>query len=176
MKKKFWTSDKIVSFSAMSISLLTLFIFIKQTNIIEAQSHLSVMPYLMLETSNNSKDGTFKLDLENYGVGPAIIENRVIIYKGKEYDMEFEMFLREHIKEMDSVHIVNYSSVQIGLAIPAGSRRNVLTVGGGQKSYDTFVELISRLQNEGLDYKINYKSIYNDRWKINASQATPIEL
>ena len=52
-KKKFWTSDRIVGFSAMFISLITLFIFIKQTNIIDRQSKLSAMPYLMMQMSNN---------------------------------------------------------------------------------------------------------------------------
>ncbi|MBT8310320.1 MAG: hypothetical protein HKO72_01275, partial [Flavobacteriaceae bacterium] len=73
MKKKFWNSERVVSFSAMFISLLTLFIFIKQTNIIERQSRLSALPYLMVETSNNSEDNTFEIEIVNHGVGPAII-------------------------------------------------------------------------------------------------------
>lgn len=176
MKKKFWTSDKLVSFAAMFVSLLTLFIFIKQTNIIETQNHLSVMPYLMVESSNNSEDYSFALDLENYGVGPAIIEERLIYYDGKEYDMEFEPFLRTVIPEMDSVIINNHSTIQVGLALPAGGRRNVITVGGGKKSYETFLRIITEMQAKDLNYKIRYKSIYNDHWEINSENDVPKEL
>ena len=78
MKTKFWTSDKIVSFVAIIVSVFSLFIFVKQTNIIEEQNHLSVMPYLMLETANNGQDATFSIHIMNYGVGPAIIKKRTI--------------------------------------------------------------------------------------------------
>jgi len=176
MKKKFWTSDKMVSFAAIFVSLITLFIFIKQTNIIETQNHLSVMPYLMVESSNNSEEYTFALDLENYGVGPAIIEERVIFYDGKEFNMEFEPFLRQNIPEMDSVVTINHTTIQIGLAVPAGGRRNILTIGGGKTSYETFVRIMTEMQTKNLNYKIKYKSIYNDHWEINSKSDVPLEL
>ncbi|MEM7084895.1 MAG: hypothetical protein AAF489_01855 [Bacteroidota bacterium] len=175
-KKKFWTSDKLVSLAAMFVSLITLFIFIKQTNIIDTQNHLSVMPYLMVESSNNSEAYTYRIDLENYGVGPAIIEERVIYYEGKEYRMEFEPFLRATIPEMDSVVVINQSTIQTGLALPAGGRRNIITVGGGKKSYETFLRIITKMQTKDLNYKIEYKSIYNDRWEINSESDVPQEL
>lgn len=176
MKKKFWTSDKMVSLAAMFVSLLTLFIFIRQTNIIETQNHLSVMPYLMVESSKNAELYTFALDLENYGVGPAIIEERLIFYDGKEYNMEFEPFLRANVPEMDSVVTVNHSTIQIGLALPAQGKRNIITIGGGKRSYQTFVQIIMRLQSKGLNYRIRYKSIYNDHWEINSENDVPIAL
>lgn len=176
-KKKFWTSDKIVGFSAMFISLLTLFIFIRQTNIIEKQSHLSVLPYLMMETSNNSELGRFSIDIENYGVGPAFIERRVILYKNELYEMELVDFLKQNIPEMDSVVTINYSSLQRGLAISAGNKRNILTVGGGAKSYTTFLKIMDEILKDGFNYRIEYKSIYEDRWSISGDTdvPTPIE-
>lgn len=172
-KRTFWTSDKIVGFSAMFISLLTLFIFIRQTNIIEKQSRLSVLPYLMMETSNNSELGKFSIDVENFGVGPAIIERRVILYKNELYEMEIADFFRQNIPEMDSVKIINYSTLQQGLAISAGSKRNILTVGGGQKSYLTFLKIMDQLAKEGFNYRIEYKSIYEDRWSISGDTEVP---
>lgn len=162
----------------MFISLLTLFIFIKQTNIIERQSRLSALPYLMVETSNNSEDNTFEIEIVNHGVGPAIIEKRVIIYQGKEYNMEFQDFLRQYIPEMDSVNITSSSTVQIGLSIPAGRSREILKVGGGQKSYTTFLKIMQELQEENsvFDYEIQYRSIYEERWEIGSRSDVPIEL
>ncbi len=176
MKSKFWTSDKIVSIVAIAISLFTLFIFVKQTNIIEEQSKLSVLPYLMLDSSDNGAKKTFSIDLENYGVGPAIIESRVIHYKNKTYDMEFHEFLRDYVPEMDSIHIINFTTLHLGVAIPASSRRNVLIVGGDEYSYKAFLKILERLRSEGFDFEIQYKSIYDDRWKISSEALRPSEI
>ena len=81
-KKKFWTSDRIVSFSAISISLFTLIVFARQTSIIEKQSRLSALPYLNMEAGYNPDEDFITLTLNNYGVGPAIIEEMNISYEG----------------------------------------------------------------------------------------------
>ncbi|MBT8268432.1 MAG: hypothetical protein KJN59_04340, partial [Bacteroidia bacterium] len=60
--KKFLSTDKIVALTAMFIGVLTLIIFIRQTNIMDTQGRLSVMPYLLLETSNNGENRTFSID------------------------------------------------------------------------------------------------------------------
>ncbi|MEM7187778.1 MAG: hypothetical protein AAF466_14095, partial [Bacteroidota bacterium] len=171
--RKFWTADKIVGLSAMFISLMTLVIFIRQTNIIEEQSHLSVLPYLMMETSNDSELGRFKIDIENQGVGPAIIESRVILYKNELFDMEFADFLKQNIPAMDSVETINVSTLQQGLAISAGAKRNVLTVGGSRESYLQFLQIMQQLDEEGFDYRIQYRSIYNDSWTISSDTDVP---
>ena len=118
--------------------------------------------------------GQFKIDIENYGVGPAFIERRVIIYKNELYDMEFDDFLRENIPAMDSVKFINTTTLQIGLAISANTKRNLITVGGGQKSYLTFLKIMQDLENDGFDYRIQYKSIYEDRWTISAATDIPV--
>ena len=176
MKKKFWTSDKIVSFSAILISLFTLFIFVKQTNIIEEQSHLSVMPYLLMETSHNSEANEFKIFIVNHGVGPAIIDKRTILYNGSQYDMEFDEFLRTHIPEMDSVRVTNNATLQPGFALPAGGSRNLLTVGGNKKSYEKFLGIMQQIQAGEFDYNITYSSIYGHRWEISSRTDRPVDI
>lgn len=176
MKKKFWTSDKLMAISALSISLITLFIFVKQTNIMEKQSHLSAMPYLMIEGSDQGFDKIFILDLVNHGVGPAIIVDRKITYKGKEYNLEFDEFLKEHMEGMDSVNIISNSTIHKGLAIPAGSTRTIIKIGGGAKSYYDFLKVLEKLSPPDFDYKITYKSIYNDQWFIDATDTEPTAL
>lgn len=175
-KRKFWSSDKIVSFSAIFISFLTLYIFIRQTNLIEVQNHLSVMPYLMLETSDNGELHTFSIDLENYGVGPAIIEGSMIHYKGERYEMQFREFLEQNIPEIDSVVVINYTTIENGIAIPADNHRNIITAGGGRESYIRFLNILKKLEEDGFYYEIRYRSIYNDHWKITANEAVPEEL
>lgn len=173
MKKRFWTSDKIVSLVALGISLLTLYIFVRQTNIIEEQSKRSVMPYLMLDSSNNGEKGTYSIDVVNYGVGPAIVESRVIYYQGKSYDMELHDFLHQQIPEMDSVHLVNFTTFQVGVAVPANSSRNMLIAGGDEVSYHTFLKILQKLTDNDFNYEIKYKSIYDEHWMITGDNNVP---
>ncbi len=176
MKKKFWTSDKIVSVVALAISLFTLYIFVRQTNIIEEQSRRSVMPYLMLDSANNSANNTYSISIVNYGVGPAIVESRKIYYKNKMYDMEFYEFLKEQVPEMDSVNFINTTTLQVGVAIPSSAERNILVVGGDETSYQTFLKVVQKLMEEDFDYKIKYKSIYDEHWSISSKEQVPIHI
>ncbi|MBT8223808.1 MAG: hypothetical protein KJN96_11640, partial [Eudoraea sp.] len=54
-----WNSDRILGLSAMSISFITLVIFIYQTNLMSKQNYLSILPYLQLSTSNDSENNSF---------------------------------------------------------------------------------------------------------------------
>lgn len=173
MKKKFWTSDKLVALTALIISLLSLYIFIRQTNIIEEQSHLSVMPYLLFESSNDGENQKFSISLVNYGVGPAIITERKLFYKGKTYDMEVVDFMGEVFPQFDTLNVMNNSTAQPGLAIPVGGERNLLTVGGNPEDYQEMLKLMQELFDNNLDYRVEYKSIYNDRWYLDAKTNGP---
>ena len=174
-KLKLPATDRLLGLVAMFVSLVTLIIFVRQTNFMEKESRLNVLPYLMLETSNNGQDNEFRIEIYNYGVGPGIIESRSVVYKGKEYDMEFPDFLAENFPQMDSINLINTSSVQPGLAIPAGQHRTVLVAGGTKSSYLNFLKLMEEMQapENGFDYRINYKSIFDDRWVINALEQEP---
>ncbi len=176
MKKKFWTSDKLVGLVAILISLITLIIFVRQTNIIERQSRLSVMPYLMISKSEVGSENKHSFELINYGVGPAIIDSSLIFYKEKIHHKEFIDFLQAEIKTMDSIPVLNRSQISKGLAIPAGGGRNFLTIGGNQKAYDAFLDVWDELVDNGFYFEIYYRSIYNDQWRITSETDLPQKL
>lgn len=46
MKKRFWNTDKLMSFLAILLSVGTLLVFIYQTNLIRKQQYAAVYPYL----------------------------------------------------------------------------------------------------------------------------------
>ncbi len=176
MKKKFWTSDKIVSFVAIVVSIFSLFIFVRQTNIIEEQNHLSVMPYLMLESSNNSSQNEFRIEIVNHGVGPAIIEERLIFFKGEKHDMEFVEFLTEIAPDTDSIFVISSATLQPGFALPAGASRQILKIGGSKKSYEDFMRFMAITQTDDFSYEIKYKSIYDDHWEISSRDEVPMKI
>lgn len=176
MKKKFWTSDKLFGLVAMFISVITLIIFVKQTNIMEKQSRLSAMPYLMIETSEIGSKNVYSFQLVNHGVGPAVIDTTILFYRGKTHNMEFKDFLKTNFQSMDSIAILNNASINRGLAIPAGGVRNILQVGGNKEDYDDFFLVLEELYSNDFDFEIRYRSIYDDKWRITSKDEIPEKL
>ncbi|TJY35831.1 hypothetical protein [Pontimicrobium aquaticum] len=180
-KKKFqWNSDKLLGISAMSISFITLVIFIYQTNLMSKQNYLSILPYLSISTSDNSANNTFAISLDNYGVGPAIIESTILSYQGKnedliDYDNEFLKYLKAKAPILDSITAISYSTLDKGLAIPAGTKYNILTV-FSEKDYKLYKTTLKELVDKGLYFEINYKSIQDEHWKINNLTKGPEKL
>ena len=173
----FLTSDKIFGLTAMLISLVTLVIFVRQTNIMDKQSRLSALPYLMVEQSTNSTQHRIQFSLVNHGVGPAIIESRKIVYQGKEYDQDFYQFITQSLPALDTIEPFNWSNVYTGQAIPNGGRIVMAALGNDSISYGiavkTFQNLLA-LKDEGDFYfEIIYTSIYGDRWRLSTNLKIP---
>ncbi len=173
--KQFWNSDKIISISAMLISLMTLIVFILQTNIIREQQRLSVLPYLYM-VNENSGLPTYKFKLMNNGIGPAFIESVNVRYKGKTFNMDIPTFLYQNVPEMDSVYNVFHSNLVDGQLIPAGKEIAIFEVNNSIEDAEKLLKVMRQLNDEGFDYEIVYKSIYEERWKLNSSSISPIKM
>lgn len=170
------STDRIVSLSAIFISLLTLVIFIYQTNLMQKQNRLSILPYLSLGSYINHDAGTLELELKNLGIGPAIIESRKVYYKDKWLDIDFiDLINEEYIKD-DSTISVYYTSINHGTAIPANESLSLVKVFMPKEKFPEFLAWFEHIQEYETDYEIIYKSLYQDRWKINAKSNIPIEL
>jgi len=103
MKKK--SVDRIIGLSAILISLLTLIMFIYQTRLMHEQSRLSVLPRLGFISSTALIDSmvTYTLELENNGIGPAIINSAQIISNGKVSDLDMEVFFENNYQSLNSL-------------------------------------------------------------------------
>ncbi len=176
-KGAFLSSDKIFGLTAMLISLVTLIIFVRQTNIMDKQSRLSALPYLMVERSTNSKQHRIQFSLVNQGVGPAIIESRKIRYEGKEYDQDFYGFMTESVPELDTIEPFNWSNIYKGQAIPANGRVIMVAAGNNRKEFELYINTLEKFQNsDDFYFEIVYTSIYGERWKISSDSEVPIKL
>ncbi len=176
-----WNSDKILSLSAMTISLFTLIIFIYQTNLMSKQNFISILPYLQLSTSSNTPENIFSLDIKNHGVGPAILESVVIYYDGKKHDLkDFDNRLYDYLiyqkPILDSVKFFSNATLDKGIAIPANSTYNVFRVQNSEKDYNLITRSLEELLSNGLRYEIIYKSIQNERWMIYNNSEGPQKL
>lgn len=177
-KKKFTlSSDKLFGLTAMLISLVTLIIFVRQTNIMDKQSRLSALPYLMVEQSTSPKNHKIQFSLVNQGVGPAIIESRKIRVDGKEYNQDFYEFMTQSVPELDTIEPFNWSSIYKGQAIPANGRVVMVAIGENRKEFEVFLSTLEKLQsNNDFYFEITYASIYGDRWKLSTDSEVPEKL
>lgn len=161
----------------MFISLVTLIIFVRQTNIMDKQSRLSALPYLMVEQSTSKEKHTIQFSLVNHGVGPAIIESRKIRYKGKEYDQDLYQFMTQSVPALDSIEPFNWSNVYKGQAIPANGRIVMIGMGNDQKEYELVLKTLDKLQGkDNIYFEVIYNSIYGGRWRLSTDSRIPEKL
>ena len=177
LKPKFWNADKIVSFSAILISLATMAIYLYQTHLIQKQQHASVMPYLMIGTSHHN-EGHFSVQLSNDGLGPAMIEEVKVHYLNKEYpdcDLPTFFYTYNPIEKDSSMNVFAYSNIGPGMFIPANKIITLMEI-------DENVEMASKLKNyfwgtkSAVELEITYSSIYGDKWKIRGIVKRPTKI
>ena len=158
-------TDRIIGLSAMLISLLTLCIFIYQTNIIRTQSRLSVTPRLAFTTSLDHSDSTyyFSISLVNKGLGPGIVESVEITHEGKNYPLNFPLFMKEiYPKYKDYGEIVQNMTIGTGTTL---SEKESIKLYTFAFHFNNFKSLSEYLGSDGgdrmpFDITINYSSIY----------------
>ncbi len=165
----------------MSISVMTLVIFIYQTNLMSKQNYLSILPYLQVSTSNNAIETSFTIRLLNHGVGPAIIESVTMIHNGRrdnlvDYKNQILPYLISLKPSMDSIQYFSSSTIEKGIAIPANSAYTLLKIKESQKDYEIFITSLNQLEQDGLQFEIVYKSMQNERWMISNTSEGPIKL
>lgn len=180
-RKLKWNSEKILSLSAMSMSFITLLIFMYQTDLMKKQNYLSILPYLSVTDTSNAAEQTYELDMYNHGIGPAILESTTIIYKTKKYDLrEYDSrvftFLRTVAPQLDSIRNFSSSTLDPGMAIPANSKYNIFAVTNSSRDFGIMTSELERLLSEGLNFEIIYKSMQNERWLISIDSEGPIKL
>ena len=176
-----WDSDKILSISAMTMSFVTLLIFMYQTNLMKRQNYLSILPYLAVTDTHNAAEQTYELDIYNHGVGPAIIESVTMIHGSEKYDLrEYDNrvydFLLRQAPQLDSVRNFSSSTLEKGMAIPANSKYNIFAVTNSSRDFALITTELERLLAEGMDFEIVYKSMQNERWLISKDSEGPKKL
>lgn len=179
--KKGPSTDRIIGISAMLISLMTLIIFLYQTNLIKDQSRLSVRPRLTFSKNIdktltvNDEDSTtqtrikIRLKLRNNGLGPAIIESCKVMDKGQSYEMM--SFFQEAYPELTTYGFFNQiTDLTSGEAIPASEAVYLFSY-----EYDAKHEKeLNALFNTETDYafpfefSIIYSSMYGEKWRVSS--------
>ena len=180
-KKRKFKTDRIIGLSAMSISLMTLIIFIYQTNLIREQNRLSVTPRLSFNESQVENDSVMLLtyEIKNKGLGPGIIDSISILYKGNRYDANYRTFFQENLGELfEKAHINSTTYLTSGTAISADERISLFQITIAKENFDIFLNAREKGDLSHFDLEVYYSSIYQEHWKIqlNSNSAIPESL
>lgn len=180
-KSTSWNSDKIVGISAIGISFITLLIFLYQTNLMRKQNHLSILPYVAISITDNPANATYRLSLINHGVGPAIIDQVVLKYKGEiidmaQYDNVMLEFLKDRHPHLDSLKAFSYATLEKGMAIPANTTYTVLEAKQSARDYAILKDALEGMIEQGLYFEIYYSSIQQEHWRISNATKGPEKL
>jgi hypothetical protein len=173
-KNPFWTVDRLLAVCAMIVSFGTFSMYIYQTHLIRVQQHAAVWPNLELGPSIHitEKEGYYTIVLENSGVGPAILEEANIVFKGKKYRASFWYFFKnDFLPKNTSYQNISSSDLYAGRVIQAGKRIELLRTNDLQTA-KSFLEIFSG-DTPQVSLDIVYRSIYNEHWKITGGFGIP---
>lgn len=159
LSPKFWNADKIVSFSAILISLATMGVYIYQTHLIQKQQSASVMPYLRMSYSYDQD--RFQFLITNEGLGPAFIDEVNTYYKGKKYSRDIAIFFQDHYRKIDSTIYLSYSNIEEGMLFSNGKKINIVSK---FNSVENTKKLRKIFFDEKLEMEVIYSSIYGEKW------------
>ncbi len=171
MDKKFWTSEKLLSLTAVLISVCTFLVFLYQTNLIKKQQYMSVFPYVSIQHVGINTDA-YQFLVENNGIGPAILEKiRVETEEGKIYSDVID-YLNATLTEKDTIGFL-YGNLSQGLLLPEKESIEVIALTDEKES--SARRLFELLSAKKIKITLGYKSIYGERWTCSNQNKTPIK-
>ncbi|RDY61527.1 hypothetical protein [Flagellimonas nanhaiensis] len=182
-KKTSFNADRLIGLSAILISLLTLFIFLYQTNLLKEQSRLSVRPRLTFSKTINktvtmsatdsvsSVRINLSLTVRNDGLGPAIVQSNNILDKGQRYDNIITFFDEVYPKLKEYGVFSQVTELKVGEAVPASETIGLFTYEYNQNREDEIKEYLNITESYEFPFAIliEYSSMYEEKWVVNSN-------
>ncbi|MBC8110524.1 MAG: hypothetical protein H7Y04_05635 [Verrucomicrobia bacterium] len=151
-----WKPEVLFSVLSLSVSLFSLSFIVIQTNIMQSQQQASVWPYLELKLG--ILENKFYVDVQNKGVGPAIVEFVEFEHKGIKYD-SFEK-LAKFIVNDSTFNYSNIITVSIQKSVLSASEKIRIFQANELRHATKLIYATSDIK-----IKIRYRSIYGKKWE-----------
>ena len=148
-------TDRILSICAILIGLMTLVVYFIQTRLLIEQQHAGVWPCIEI-TATNTYEGTndkesFKVNITNKGIGPAIIKKVELTFRGKVYHEYSDIFFMVN-------HNYNFGRSSLeGRVMAANETVNPLQIPLSTEGHK-FSQIFYNA--DSLQCKIYYQSVY----------------
>lgn len=174
-----WTPEKVMSSSAVVISLVSLVALFYQLNLareendlIRKQQSASVLPHLSFAYSTSSQ--RYQISVVNKGVGPAFVTEAEFVLNGTETfgrsDLLFNR-ISEIIQEAEGQKaVMSTYSFQKGEVIPANQEMEILST-RGETPTALFLKYLNSLD---WDYSVIYEDVYGAQWKLSRENIFPV--
>lgn len=168
-----WSTDRIVSISAILVSISTLLVIIYQTHLMGEAQRASVMPYL--EISMSVRGDRQVLRVTNTGIGPAMIrEVRILtpdsVFQGGPFVFSKRLINVSEDFDWYSTDLLIPDRLIIASQSLSAFSHSVEGTRGNWIS-DTF-KFPYNPQGWAV-IEISYESIYGDRWTSRSDQLAP---
>ncbi|MBO6607023.1 hypothetical protein [Psychroserpens sp.] len=168
-----WTTDKIMSTSALFISVISLIALLYQSYLAREENKLnqmqqsaSVLPHLNQWFSDYNDE--FKIIIGNKGVGPAFIkevEFKLDSTNTFNNSKDLIKYIFRNKKILESVPYVQ-STIVKGFVLPANDFINVIEV-SGQDNINRFKQVMA---STPIIFKIVYEDVYGTRWMLSNTE------
>lgn len=154
--------DRIVSGSAMFVALSSLAIALYEVRMMREHDRLSVWPYVTL--FNSDSGGVYTFNVQNVGIGPALIRSFEVSVDGKPRRNWGEVVdqLGVDISGTPSA----YSSFGKGTVLLPGAKTRVLELGPAGAS-----QAFHRAVQHRMDVRTCYCSLYEQCWVMSHETA-----
>lgn len=169
-KKIDWTAEKIMSTSALFISVISLIALLYQSylareenKLIQQQQSASVLPHLSQWFSNTSNG--FKVIFGNKGVGPAFIKEVKLEMKDTTFYNTDHLVnhILKTIYKRDSISIpASTSTFSDGYVLPANEAIEIIVI----KKPEHIKIFRNFLDKSDLEYTITYADVYGAEWTL----------
>lgn len=166
-KSRFLRADLIVALLAVVIGLCTMFVYIYQARIMSKQMHMAAWPYL--ETNFSRTNNSFTVNVQNKGIGPAIIK--------KAYVVVDDVPLADTQANIDSITFIITGSRNI-----LNGYTNLLGRVMAPNDVVQFIEVtdstkinnfLLAMRKHKVRLEICYCSVFEECWKATGSKVEP---
>lgn len=162
----------IISLCALIVSLMQTTIMREERELMREHSRASVWPSLSLTRSKSHNPdnslAAFSLILSNDGVGPAIITDVKVTYKGKEAEDWWELF--DIMEIPDTINTAIGTSSFNETVVKIGESKLILNLDNNLPLAQEFYKYWDEVKMD-----IYYKSIYDEQWKYDLDNSMKLE-
>jgi hypothetical protein len=168
-KKINWSADRIMSTSALTLTIISLIALLYQLSLareenelIRKQQSASVLPHLSQWFSNTSEG--FKIVFGNKGVGPAFVKDIELALNDSITFNNSDNLFRHIFKSAENLDSISYSNSTFyeGYVLPAGEEIEIIII----KSKYGIQYFKDYLATNKTEFNIEYEDVYGSRWQI----------
>ena len=161
-----WLKANTALILTLTISITTVFIYVRQTTLLTQQIKASSWPYLEINLQRGFEQGKltiFKIVISNKGNGPAIIEKVVVKYKDAPISKWSDFYKRLITPGSMTGHanaLISQTVIMPGESIVFADWEYNLDFANHAYEYGIFNE---------VDISICYKSTFDEYWTVSRS-------